>query len=280
MSKVTLHTIQKKKDNGEPITMTTAYDYPTALLVDECDIDMVLVGDSVGMVVHGFENTLPVTMEMMIMHCAAVRRGLKRAYLVGDLPFPSYQISVEEGKRSAARLLTETHVDAVKMEGGQSIAETIRAVYDMGVAVMGHVGLTPQSISAMGGFKIQGKSFEAARRVIMDATAVEEAGAFSLVLEGIPERLAGLISRRLSIPTIGIGAGVHCDGQVLVINDFLNMSAGFSPKFVKQYGDVAAAMKAGIEGYTTEVRKRDFPGPEQSFTMPDDVFEKLESEFG
>lgn len=279
MPKTTLHSFQKKKEAKEPITMLTAYDYPTALLLDESGVDMVLVGDSVGMVVHGFDSTIRVTLDMMIMHCAAVSRGLKRAYLVGDLPFSAYQISIEEAKRNAARLLVEGGVDAVKLEGGQPIAPTIKAVRDMGIAVMAHVGLTPQSISAMGGFRVQGKSLEQAQQIVKDALAVQEAGAFAIVLEGIPRRLAALITEKLEIPTIGIGAGVDCDGQVLVINDLLNHSAGFAPKFVRQYEDVAVVIKRGVDAYLQDVRERAFPGREHGFRMSDEVFEAVQRIF-
>lgn len=279
MPKVTLQSLQKKKQAGEPITMLTAYDYPTALLLDESGVDMVLVGDSVGMVVHGFDSTLRVTLDMMILHCAAVSRGLDQAYLVGDLPFSAYQISEGEAKRNAARLLVDGRVDAVKMEGGEPIASTLRAVRDMGIAVMGHVGLTPQSISAMGGFRVQGKSFEQAQQIVRDALAVQEAGAFAMVLEGIPRRLAGLITELVEIPTIGIGAGVDCDGQVLVINDLLNHSAGFAPKFVRQYEDMAALIKRGVDAYITDVTAQAFPAKEHGFKMTDDVYEAVRREF-
>lgn len=279
MPKVTLQSLQKMKDAEQPITMLTAYDYPTALLLDQSDVDMVLVGDSVGMVVHGFDSTIHVTLDMMILHCAAVSRGLKRAYLVGDLPFSAYQISIEEAKRNAARLLAEGNVDAVKMEGGQPIAPTLRAVRDMGIAVMGHVGLTPQSISAMGGFRVQGKSFEQAQQIVKDALAVQEAGAFAMVLEGIPRRLAKLITDLVEIPTIGIGAGVDCDGQVLVINDLLNHSAGFAPKFVRQYENLVEVIQRGIDAYLIDVRSRDFPAMEHGFKMTDEVYEAVRREF-
>lgn len=279
-SKVTLHDLQAKKTRHVPITYLTAYDYPTAMLLDQAGIDMILVGDSVGMVVHGLENTLSVTMDMMVMHCAAVHRGVKRAYLVGDMPFMSYQLSIEEAKRNAARLLVEGSVEAVKVEGGVPIAATIRALVDIGIAVQGHIGLTPQSISVMGGFKVQGKSVEAARRLLDDARAVEEAGAFSIVLEGIPARLAALITRSLHIPTLGIGAGGGCDGQVLVTHDVLGLYDRFTPRFAKQYTRLSEPMLAAFASYRQEVESGAFPAKEHEFSISDDVWETIEHELG
>ncbi len=276
MDKITLHHLRDKKARGEPITMLTAYDYPTARLVDESAIDIILVGDSLGMVVHGFENTLPVTLEMMLLHCQAVRRGVKRALLVGDMPFGSYQIDIETAKRSAIRLLAEGGVDAVKLEGGQPVVDTVRALVDMGVAVMGHIGLTPQSISGLGGFKVQGKSVEVAQRLIDDAHALEQAGAFALVLESIPARLAGLITQAVQIPTIGIGAGASCDGQVLVTHDVLGLYEAFTPKFAKQYARLADAMRQAFAAYRDEVQARTFPAQEHTFSLPDDVWQAVQ----
>jgi 3-methyl-2-oxobutanoate hydroxymethyltransferase len=278
--KISLQDVQAKKDRHEPITMLTAYDYPTALLIDQAGIDMILVGDSLGMVVHGLESTLPVTMDMMVMHCAAVRRGVKRAYLLGDMPFMSYQVTIEEAKRNAARLLVEGGVDAVKLEGGAPMADTIRALVDIGIAVQGHIGLTPQSVSAMGGFKVQGKTVETARRLLDDARAVEQAGAMSIVLEGIPARLAELISRTLRIPTIGIGAGGGCDGQVLVTHDILGLYDRFTPKFVKQYAHLREPMFAAFTAYRQNVESRAFPAPEHEYSIADDVWAAIEAELG
>ena len=275
MDKITIHDVQGKKTRGEPITMLTAYDYPTALLLDQSGIDMILVGDSLGMVVHGLETTLPVTMDMMVLHCRAVRRGVGRALVIGDMPFMSYQLGIDDAKRNAARLLVEGGADAVKLEGGAPMAPTVRALTEIGIAVQGHIGLTPQSVSQMGGFKVQGKSVEAARRLIDDARALEDAGAFSLVLEGIPARLAGLITRSLSIPTIGIGAGLECDGQVLVTHDLLGLFDRFTPKFAKRYTNLADAMRAAFESFRAEVQARTFPAPEHTFTLPDDVWDAL-----
>jgi 3-methyl-2-oxobutanoate hydroxymethyltransferase len=278
--KISLQDLQAKKDRREPITMLTAYDYPTALLIDQAGIDMILVGDSMGMVVHGLESTLPVTMDMMVTHCAAVRRGVKRAYLLGDMPFMSYQVTIEEAKRNAARLLVEGGVDAVKLEGGVPMADTIRALVDIGIAVEGHIGLTPQSVSAMGGFKVQGKTVETARRLLDDARAVEQAGAMSIVLEGIPARLAALISRSLRIPTIGIGAGGGCDGQVLVTHDILGLYDRFTPKFVKQYAKLSEPMLEAFTAYRQDVESRAFPAAEHEFSIADNVWAAVEAELG
>jgi 3-methyl-2-oxobutanoate hydroxymethyltransferase len=278
--KISLQDIQAKKDRHEPIAMLTAYDYPTAMLIDQAGIDMILVGDSLGMVVHGLESTLAVTMDMMVMHCAAVRRGVKHAYLVGDMPFMSYQLTIEEAKRNAARLLVEGGADGVKLEGGMPMADTIRALVEIGIAVQGHIGLTPQSVSAMGGFKVQGRTVETARRVLDDAQAVEQAGAMSIVLEGIPARLAGLISRTLHIPTIGIGAGGGCDGQVLVSHDILGLYDRFTPKFVKQYTKLSEPMLAAFTAYRQDVESRAFPAHEHEFSIADDVWAAVETELG
>ncbi len=275
MDKITIHDIQAKKTRGEPITMLTAYDYPTALLLEQSGIDVILVGDSVGMVVHGLESTLPVTMDMMVLHCRAVRRGAARALVIGDMPFMSYQLGIDDAKRNAARLLVEGGADAVKLEGGAHMAPTVRALVEIGIAVQGHIGLTPQSVSQMGGFKVQGKSVAAARKLIDDARALERAGAFSLVLEGIPARLAGLITRSVSIPTIGIGAGAACDGQVLVTHDLLGLFDRFTPKFAKQYADLAGAMRAAFDAFRADVQARAFPAPEHEFTLPDDVWDAI-----
>lgn len=280
MEKVTIHSLQAMKQRGEPITMLTAYDYPTASLLDQSGIDAILVGDSLGMVVHGMPNTLGVTMDMMIMHCQAVRRGTQRALIIGDMPYMSYQITVEEAKRNAARFLAEGGVDAVKLEGGRHMAPTVRALVDIGIAVQGHIGLTPQSISALGGFKVQGKSLETAHRLLDDAKALEEAGAFSLVLEAVPAPLASLITRTISIPTIGIGAGAGCDGQVLVTHDLLGLFERFTPSFVKQYANLAQAMRTAFEAYRDDVRSRAFPTEAHEFSMPEEVWQAIVAEIG
>ncbi len=278
MERVTLHTIRSMKERGERITMLTAYDYPTALLLDEAGVDMLLVGDSLGMVVHGFENTLPVTLEMMILHCQAVRRGTKRALVVVDMPFMTYQVSTAEAMRNAARLLAEGGADAVKLEGGQRVADTVRALVETGIAVQGHIGLTPQSVSAFGGMRVQGKTVEAARQLLDDARALEAAGVFSLVLEGIPARLAALITRRVGVPTIGIGAGAGCDGQVLVTHDLLGLFERFTPRFVKRYATLADTMRSAFRAYCDEVRAGTFPADEHTYTIPDEVWQAIEAE--
>lgn len=278
MDKINLAALQKMKRNADPITMVTAYDYPTARLVDEAEVELVLVGDSLGMVVHGFDSTLPVTMDMMVLHTQAVRRGLKRGLLVADMPFMSYQTNPEDALRNAARFLQEAGADAVKIEGGQRIAPTIGRIVDAGIAVMGHVGLTPQSISAFGGFKVQGKTLDTARKIIMDAKAVQEAGAFSMVIEGVPAQLATEITRRLDIPTIGIGAGAGCDGQVLVIHDILGLYSEYAPKFVKRYVDLSDGIRQAVVSYRDEVRSRTFPTDAHHYGIKAEVWAKLQAE--
>ena len=272
--KITLQQLQNMKEAGEPITMLTVYDYPTAVLLDRAGIEMALVGDSLGMVVHGFENTLPVTMDMMILHTQAVRRGIKRAFLVGDMPFMSYQ-NFGDALKNAGRFLAEGGADCVKLEGGIHMATTVSTLVTAGVAVMGHIGLTPQSVSAFGGFKTQGKSIQAAYKVIDDARALEDAGAFALVLESIPAKLAELISQTIKIPTIGIGAGVGCDGQVLVTQDLLGLFDRHTAKFVKQYVQIGTATQTAFEQYIDDVKARKFPADEHTYAMPDEAWEAI-----
>ena len=273
--KVTTRSLLLKKQRHEAITMLTAYDYPTALALDRAGIDAILVGDFVGMVVLGYQNTLPVTMDMMLHHCRAVARGAQSALLVGDMPFLSYQVSPTEAVQNAGRFLQEAGMDAVKLEGGQERLEAIRAIVSAGIPVMGHLGLTPQSIHLLGGFRAQGRSAEAARKIIEDAQLLEEAGCFSIVLESMPMRLASLISERLSIPTIGIGAGAGCDGQVLVVHDLLGLFDRFKPGFVKQYAHLYEEMEQAFRSYIDEVKERKFPGLEQSMDMPDTEWQVL-----
>jgi len=253
------------KRRGEKISMLTAYDYPTAFLLDQTGIDALLVGDSLGMVVLGYSTTLPVSMDEMIHHTKAVCRGARRAMVVGDMPFMSYQVSVEDALINAGRFLKETDAQAVKLEGGREVAEAIRRMTASGIPVMGHLGLTPQSIQQFGGFKVQGRGDEAARRIMEDARIIEEAGAFSLVLECVPEDVAGEITRSLGIATIGIGAGAKCDGQILVTNDMLGTFERFTPRFVKKYADLAPLMREAVKRYAEEVRSGAFPGKEHSF---------------
>ncbi len=265
MNKVTTSVIHTMKEKGEKITMLTAYDYSTAAVMDEAGVDMILIGDSLGMVVLGYDSTLPVTMEDMLHHTKAVSRAVERAMVIGDMPFMSYQASVEEAVRNAGRFMKEAGAHGIKLEGGRDVAETTRRIVAAGIPVMGHLGLTPQSVHQLGGYKVQGKDDTAAKRIMEDARILEEAGAFSLVLEAVPATLAGEISKSLKIPTIGIGGGVDCDGQVLVVNDMLGMFEKFTPKFVKKYANLNANMKEAIKQYLDEVRAGTFPGKEHSF---------------
>ncbi len=267
--KTTTATFRQKKQKGEPITMLTAYDYPTALIMDRVGVDAILVGDSLGMVVLGYENTLPVTMEEMLHHCRAVSRGAHFALLIGDMPFMSYQISPMEAVRNAGRFLQEAGMDAVKLEGGRERAETIRAIVAAGIPVMGHLGLTPQSVHQLGGFKTQGKTASAAGRLFEDALILQDSGCFSLVLESVPAQLAEYITQNLDIPTIGIGAGPGCDGQVLVTHDLLGLFDRFTPKFVRRYANLYAEMERAFRAYVDQVETRIFPAPEHTIWMTD-----------
>jgi 3-methyl-2-oxobutanoate hydroxymethyltransferase len=277
--KITTRTYRMKKKRGEIITMLTAYDYGTALAVDRTGIDSILVGDSLGMVVLGYENTLPVTMDEMIHHCKAVARGAKYALLIGDMPFMSYQASVEDAVRNAGRFLKEAGMDAVKLEGGRERKEAIERIVGAGIPVMGHIGLTPQSVHQLGGFRAQGKSAEAGARLLEDALILQEAGCFSIVLETIPAQLAKLVSEKLDIPTIGIGAGVDCDGQVLVTHDLLGLFDRFTPKFVKTYVHLHQEMVEAISTYKSEVEGKEFPSDEHSFDMAEEDLDALMKAF-
>jgi 3-methyl-2-oxobutanoate hydroxymethyltransferase len=265
--KVTVPMIKAMKGQGEKITMLTAYDAPFARILDEAGVDMLLVGDSVGSVVAGYPNTLPVTIEEMIYHTKAVVRGVTRALVVIDMPFMSYQISIEDAKRNAGRMIKESGAEAVKLEGGLNMRDVIKAICAIDIPVMGHIGLTPQSVHQMGGYKVQGKLDEQKRKIMEDALAIEEAGAFALVMECIPTELATEITARLRIPTIGIGAGINCDGQVLVIHDVLGLLGGFRPKFVKNYVDLRTIIAQAAKEYLDEVRTGTFPTEEQSFHL-------------
>jgi 3-methyl-2-oxobutanoate hydroxymethyltransferase len=271
--KVTIRTFQQKKQRSEPISVLTAYDYPTALIADQAGLEALLVGDSLGMVVLGYANTLPVTMADMLHHAKAVARGAKTALLIGDMPFMSYQVSVSKAVRNAGRFLQEAGMDAVKLEGGRERLEAIQAIVSAGIPVMGHLGLTPQSVHQLGGFRPQGRSAAAAERLLADALGLQEAGCFSLVLESIPARLATFVSQRLAIPTIGIGAGAGCDGQVLVTHDLLGLFDRFTPAFVKRYADLHAQMLAAFNAYRQEVEVRAFPAAEHTVEMPDEAWE-------
>jgi 3-methyl-2-oxobutanoate hydroxymethyltransferase len=263
--KVTVPDLRARKEAGPPIAMVTAYDYTMALLLDEGGADVVLVGDSLGMVVQGLPNTLPVTIDDIIYHGRAVSRALRRAHLVGDMPFMSYQSSPKEAVKNAGRLMKEGAYEAVKLEGGAEIAPHIRKIVAAGIPVMGHVGLTPQHVHAMGGFKVQGKREDDADRIIRDARALEDAGCYSIVIEGVPADVAARITEAVAIPTIGIGAGPECDGQVLVCYDFLGMFRGLRPKFVKRYAELGDQVVEATRAYVDEVRSGAFPAPEHSF---------------
>lgn len=273
--KTTVSTFKQAKAEGRKLAMLTAYDYSTAKLEDESGIDGILVGDSLGNVMLGYEDTLSVTVDDMVHHGAAVARGVKRALVVIDMPFLSYEVSIEDAVRNAGRLVKEGRGNAVKLEGGAEVCPQIAAITAAGIPVMAHLGLTPQSINAFGGFKVQGRSEAAARKLLADARAVEDAGAFAITLECVPAKLAQLVTDAAGVPTIGIGAGAGCDGQILVYQDMLGMFSDFTPKFVKRFADVGAAMRAGFSAYADEVRAGAFPAAEHGYAIDDDVIEKL-----
>ncbi len=274
--RVTINQIKEMKQKGEKIAMLTSYDYATAKLVENVGVPMILVGDSLGMVVLGYETPIPVTMDVMIHHTKAVVRGTSKAMIIGDMPFMTYHVSIEEAMRNAARFIQEAGAQAVKLEGGITVAEKVKRLVDCGIPVMGHLGLTPQSVYQLGGLKVQAKSLEAARRLIEDALVLEQAGAFSIVLEAIPFKLAALISQRLSIPTIGIGAGPYCDGQVQIINDILGLFTEFVPKHAKQYVKLADIMSNAVTEYYNDVGSGKFPTEKHSFIIDEAVLKELE----
>jgi len=278
--KVTIQTLQAKKDRGEPLTFLTAYDYTTAVALDRAGIDGILVGDSVGMVVLGYENTLPVTMEDMLHHCRAVARGASRAHLIGDMPFMSYQVTTAQAVRNAGRFLQQGGMDAIKLEGGRERAEVVKAIISAGIPVMGHIGLTPQSVHQLGGWKVQGKSADSAQRLIEDARILEEVGCYALVLESVPSEVAGLVSQLLTIPVIGIGAGNRCSGQVLVTHDLLGLFDRFTPSFVKKYAALYAEMERAFREYIADVKERRFPAAEHACMMDPEALHALISELG
>src|SRR4030066_2138411 len=273
--KITPVDIQKMKREGKKITMLTAYDYPMARLEDRAGIEIILVGDSLGMTVLGYENTVPVTMDEMIHHTKAVTRGARYALIIGDMPFRSYNTSERDAILNAGRFLQEGGADAVKLEGGASVKETVRAIVRAGIPVMGHIGLTPQTISMLGGFKVQGKDAQAAQKIIDDALSLEEAGGFSVLLEAIPAPIAKRVTERLNVPTIGIGAGVHCDGQVLVVHDMLGLFDRFTPKFAKRYVHLSELIFKAIESYREEVSKGTFPTDQHSFHIDENELSKV-----
>jgi len=270
MGRVTPPDIKSMKENGQKITMLTAYDYSMAAMIDQAGVDMVLVGDSLGMVALGYDSTVPVTMDEMLHHSRAVSRAVKRALVIGDMPFMSYQISPEEAVRNAGRFIKEAGCHAVKLEGGIEQANTIRAIVGAGIPVVGHIGLTPQTATALGGFKVQGKDVESAKRLLRDGEAVAQAGAFALVIECVPSGIAKAVTESVNIPTIGIGAGPHCDGQVLVTNDLLGMFEKFTPSFVKKYANLAPVIKEAFANYVEEVKNGSFPSEEHSFPGGED----------
>jgi 3-methyl-2-oxobutanoate hydroxymethyltransferase len=277
-AKVTVQTLQVKKMHGEPITFLTAYDYPTAVALDRSGIDGILVGDSLGMVVLGYENTLSVTMQEMLHHCRAVARGASRAHLVGDMPFMSYQVSATEALRHAGSFLQKGRMDAVKLEGGRDRVAAIKAIASAGIPVMGHLGLTPQSVHQFGGWKAQAKSAGAARKLIEDALIIEDAGCYAIVLESVPAEVAQLISKRVAIPIIGIGAGIGCDGQILVTHDLLGFFDRFTPSFVKKYANLFSEMERAFQEYITDVKERKFPAPEHANAMDPQALRDLMQE--
>lgn len=275
--KVTAPDIKERKKSGGKISMLTAYDYPTALLVDRAGIDMILVGDSLGMVVLGYRDTVSVTMEEMLHHVKSVTSAVQRALVLGDMPFGSYNVSVEKAVENANRMMKEARADGIKLEGGKQMARVVEAIVNAGIPVQGHIGLTPQTASSLGGFKVQGKSFEAARELIEDAKALEDAGCFSIVLEAIPSPIAKMVTEAISIPTIGIGAGIDCDGQVLVIHDLIGLFERFTPKFVKQYAKISDVILSAVSQYKSDVENMKFPEEKHSFSMNPKELEKLRS---
>ena len=274
--KVTIASLHQKKAEGQKITMMTAYDYPTGRLVDESGIDTILVGDSLGMVMLGYDSTVPVTMEEMLHHCKAVTKGAKNAFVVGDMPFMSYQVNVEKAVENAGRFMKEAGCDCVKLEGGSEMASVVRAIVTAGVPVCAHIGLTPQTATKLSGFKVQGKDAESANELIQSAKDLEEAGAFMIVMECIPDLLAAKITQALQIPTIGIGAGKDCDGQVLVYHDLVGLFERFTPKFVKKYINLSPQIREALVRFRTEVEDGTFPGPEHSFAMKAEEAEKMD----
>ena len=273
--KISVKSFQKAKDENRKITILTAYDYSMAKILDEAGIDSILVGDSLGMVFQGNESTLPVTVEDIIYHTRAVTRGVSRALVIADMPFLSYHISKEEAIRNAGRIIKEGGAEAVKIEGSAYFAHTISAIVQSQIPVMGHIGLTPQSVNVFGGFKVQGRSTESAKQILEDAKILEDAGVFAITLEGVPEELAKLIAESVTIPVIGIGAGKYCDGQVLVVNDMLGMYSDFVPKFVKQFAKLNVEIKAAVQEYISEVQSGSFPAEENTYGIDQEIIDKL-----
>jgi len=276
--RVTITEIKEMKQKKEKIPMLTAYDYVTAKMVDEAGVPLILVGDSLGMVILGYESTIPVTIEEMIHHTKAVVRGATKALIIGDMPFMTYHVSISDALHNAAKFIQEGGAQAVKLEGGEVVAEKVRRLVDCGIPVMGHIGLTPQSIHQLGGFKVRGKAVEEAKKLLNDACILEEAGAFAVVLECTPAPLSKLITQKLAIPTIGIGAGPDCDGQVQVVSDILGLYTDFVPKHAKQYARLAGEIKTAVSSYISEVKSLSFPTMEQSYTMDESLVKQLKAE--
>ena len=273
--KPTVLSLMQMKREGQKITMTTAYDYGIMSQVDKSDIDIVLVGDSAAMTMLGYESTVPIDLETMLVFCQGVARAGKHTFLVGDMPFMSYEVSVEKAVTNAGRIMKEGFMDCVKLEGGERVAGTVAAIVRAGIPVMGHIGLTPQSASQLGGFTVQGKDLQSAKQIVKDALALEKAGVFSIIMEAVPAPVAKLVTELVQVPTIGIGGGEHCDGQVLVLHDMLGLFDKFAPRFVKRYANLGAEMQKALNEFASEVREGQFPSQEHSFSMPDEVSEQL-----
>jgi 3-methyl-2-oxobutanoate hydroxymethyltransferase len=273
--KVTLGTLFSKMEKGVPITMLTCYDYPTACFMEQGGIDILLVGDSLGMTVLGYDSTLPVTMDIMVAHAQAVRQGSPNAWLIGDMPYMTYQPSIESAIRNAGRFMAEAACDAIKLEGGTEVADRVEAVAKAGIPVMGHLGLTPQSVSALGGYRVQGRSAAQARKIVDDAKALEEAGAFAILLEMVPERVCALITERAEVPIISLGSGPNADGQLLIFHDMFGLYPKFTPRMARVYGDAGRIIVDGLKQYAADVIDRDFPQRENWFTMKDEAYEDL-----
>ncbi|MFB0521144.1 MAG: 3-methyl-2-oxobutanoate hydroxymethyltransferase [Desulfatiglandales bacterium] len=279
MEKVTIHTLLEKKRNKQKITWLTAYDYPMAQMEQKAGIDIILVGDSIGMTTYGWESTLPVTMDLLIPHTKAVRKGAPNAFLIGDMPYMSYQVSIEEAVRNAGRFMADCACDAVKLEGGREVIDTVKALVKATIPTVGHLGLTPQSIAMFGGFKAQGRDVDTALRIIEDAKAIEEAGACMILLEAVPPEVGKIVTERARIPILGIGGGPHVDGQCLIVHDMLGMFEAFTPKFVKRYANISQQIVEALKVFIEDVTEGRFPGPEQCYKMPKEEAEKLEEMF-
>ena len=279
MKKVTIHTLLEKKRNRQKITWLTGYDYPMAQVEEKAGIDIILVGDSMGMTVYGWDSTLPVTMDLLIPHTKAVRKGAPNVFLIGDMPYMSYQVSTQEAVRNAGRFMAECACDAVKLEGGREVIDTVKALVKATIPTVGHLGLTPQSIAMFGGFKAQGRDVDAATRIIEDAQAMEEAGACMILLEAVPPEVGKIITERAKVPILGIGAGPHVDGQCLIVHDMLGMFEAFTPKFVKKYTNISQQIVEALKVFIEDVNKGGFPGPEHCYKMPKEEAQKLEEIF-